>query len=312
MELLHIGPITIYSYGLMMALGMIAAVWLGMRRCPARGLNKDEIFNMGFVGIVAGVIGAKLTYYIVELPAIIADPSMLLDVTSGFVVYGGIIAGVLIPAIYAKAKNLPFLKYLDVAAPSIALAQGFGRIGCYLAGCCYGCATDSWIGVVFPAGSLAPAGVSLIPTQLISAIGDFAIAGFLLLYARKDKERPTGTVMGWYMVLYSVGRFIIEIFRNDPRGTVWFLSTSQFISLFIFLGGVIWLVEAISKHKAAVQAALDAKVEAELAAEEAAREEKANELKKVGVGFQFHESPALVEEEETEEKEETPAEEVQE
>ena len=296
MELLHIGPITIYSYGLMMALGMIAAVWLGMRRCTPRGLDKDEIFNMGFMGIVAGVIGAKLTYYIVELPAIIVDPSMLLDLTSGFVVYGGIIAGVLIPVIYAKAKNLPIMKYLDVAAPCIPLAQGFGRIGCYLAGCCYGCATDSWIGVVFPEGSLAPAGVSLIPTQLISAIGDFAIAGILLLYTRKDKEHPDGTGMAWYMVLYAIGRFVIEIFRNDPRGNVWFLSTSQFISIFIFVAGVIWLVEAISKHKADAQAALEAKVEAELAAEEEARKEKANELKKVGVAFEIHESPAIVEE----------------
>ena len=94
MKLFSIGPLNVYSYGLMIALGIIAAVWLAMRRCPDRGLDKDQMFNMGFLGIVVGVIGAKLMYYIVELPAILQDPSLLLDITNGFVVYGGIIAGI--------------------------------------------------------------------------------------------------------------------------------------------------------------------------------------------------------------------------
>ena len=82
------------------------------------------MFNMGFLGIVVGVIGAKLMYYIVELPAILQDPSLLLDITNGFVVYGGIITGILAPYIYARVKKLPFLKYLDTAIPSIPLLFG--------------------------------------------------------------------------------------------------------------------------------------------------------------------------------------------
>jgi len=303
-ELFTIGPFTVYSYGLMIAIGMIAAVWMAMKRSPARGLDKDQMFNMGFIGIIAGVIGAKLLYYITELPAIIEDPSLLLDLSNGFVVYGGIITGILAPYIYCRIKKLPFLDYLDTAIPSIPLAQGFGRIGCFLAGCCYGKPTDAWCGVIFPAGSLAPSGISLIPTQLISSIGDFAIAAFLLWYARKGKERPQGMVAGLYLALYSVGRFIIEYFRDDPRGSVWFLSTSQFIAIFMLIFAVIWMSRCARRRKAQIQAEVDARVEAELAAEQEAKKEKEDQWKRVGQAFEIRETEDGPEEENDMPKEE--------
>lgn len=282
MKLFSIGPLNVYSYGLMIALGIIAAVWLAVRRCPDRGLDKDQMFNMGFLGIVVGVIGAKLMYYIVELPAILQDPSLLLDITNGFVVYGGIITGILAPYIYARVKKLPFLKYLDTAIPSIPLAQGLGRIGCFLAGCCYGRPTDAWFGVVFPVDGLAPAGVPLIPTQLFSSIGDFAIAAFLLWYTRKDKERQEGLATGWYTALYAVGRFIIEFFRDDPRGSVGFLSTSQFIAVIMLVAAIVWICLCLKKRKAKEEAEAEEKVDAELAAEQAEREQREQEWKKIG------------------------------
>ena len=282
MKLFSIGPLNVYSYGLMIALGIIAAVWLAMRRCPDRGLDKDQMFNMGFLGIVVGVIGAKLMYYIVELPAILQDPSLLLDITNGFVVYGGIITGILAPYIYARVKKLPFLKYLDTAIPAIPLAQGLGRIGCFLAGCCYGRPTDAWFGVIFPADGLAPAGVSLIPTQLFSSIGDFAIAAFLLWYTRKGKERQEGMAVGWYTALYAVGRFIIEFFRDDPRGMVGFLSTSQFIAVIMLVAAIVWICLCQKRRKAKEEAEAEEKVDAELAAEQEEREQREQEWKKIG------------------------------
>ena len=282
MKLFSIGPLNVYRYGLMIALGIIAAVWLAVRRCPDRGLDKDQMFNMGFLGIVVGVIGAKLMYYIVELPAILQDPSLLLDITNGFVVYGGIITGILAPYIYARVKKLHFLKYLDTAIPSIPLAQGLGRIGCFLAGCCYGRPTDAWFGVIFPADGLAPAGVPLIPTQLFSSIGDFAIAAFLLWYTRKDKERLVGLATGWYTALYAVGRFIIEFFRDDPRGSVGFLSTSQFIAVIMLVAAIVWICLCLKKRKAKEEAEAEEKVDAELAAEQAEREQREQEWKKIG------------------------------
>lgn len=158
--------------------------------------------------------------------------------------------------LYCKVKKLKFLDYFDIVMPEVALAQAFGRIGCFLAGCCYGRPTDSVFGVVFPEDSLAPAGIKLIPTQLISAAGDFAIAIILIILAdvvfKKAKESSLKAKTGFgmvsgdigciYMFLYGIGRFLVEFLRNDVRGTVGNLSTSQFISLFIVAGSIILYV----------------------------------------------------------------------
>ena len=103
--------------------------------------------------------------------------------------------------------------------PSIALAQGFGRVGCLMAGCCYGAETDSWFHIVFHDSSYGPNGVPLIPTQAISSVLNFLHFFFLIWFARK--ERPAGQVAGLYLVCYSIGRFILEFYRGDlERGSV--------------------------------------------------------------------------------------------
>ena len=122
--------------------------------------------------------------------------------------------------------------------PGVALAQGLGRVGCFLAGCCYGRPAGSCWGVVFPAGSMAPAGVRLIPTQLYSAAGDVLLCLTLLIYDRK--KHADGGVLALYLTLYSIGRFLIEFLRNDARGSVGVLSASQFIGLFVLSGAVVF------------------------------------------------------------------------
>jgi phosphatidylglycerol:prolipoprotein diacylglycerol transferase len=130
---------------------------------------------------------------------------------------------------------MDFPAYLDLMIPSVALAQGFGRIGCFLAGCCYGKETDGLLGVTFTQSNFAPNNVRLFPSQLVMSAGDFVIAAILLMYAKK--ERPKGKTSALYLMLYSVGRFFVEFTRNDNRGTVGVLSTSQFIGIFIFIIG---------------------------------------------------------------------------
>lgn len=212
--LFSIGPFHVYGYGFMIAIGIICAFTIGCFLAKRSGLDDDALFSMGLVGIVGGIIGAKLLYYIVEFPSIIADPSVLLDFGEGFVVYGGLIAGFLSPLIYTKIKKLPFLPYLDCAVPGVAFAQGCGRIGCFLAGCCYGRETTSHFGVVFPASSQAPAGVSLIPTQLISAGANFINMIILLVIAYnfsytvaknkgKNKSLPAGGI-GYILSLIHI------------------------------------------------------------------------------------------------------------
>ena len=241
-DLFSIGPITIHGYGLMIGIGFLAAILIGMKRAEKHGLDKDIVFNMGLLCIVGGMLGAKILYIITEWNSIIHSKNLWSDLAYGFVVYGGIIGGILILYVYSRFKKLNFLQYMDLIVPSVSIGQGFGRIGCLLAGCCYGRETDCPIGIVFHNSEFAPNGISLLPTQIFSSLGDFLIAGFLIWYAGKQKK--DGKVISMYLILYGVGRFIVEIFRNDPRGNVGMLSTSQFISIFMvaFGAGMMYFV----------------------------------------------------------------------
>ncbi len=236
-ELLQIGPFTVYGYGLMIAIGVLVAYSVGEYRAKKQGLDPDSLFWITVSCLVGGILGAKLLFIIVEMKSIIADPSILLDVTHGFVVYGGIIGGIGVGYLYCKRKKLEFLKYFDLVMPSIAIAQGFGRVGCMFAGCCYGRETDGWFHVIYHSSDFAPNGVALIPTQMIMAILNFAHF-FILAFLIKKLVKYDGQIAGFYLVFYSVGRFLLEYLRNDPRGSVDILSTSQFISLFILAAGV--------------------------------------------------------------------------
>ncbi len=244
--LFQIEQIKIYSYGLMIAIGIIAAFLVTECRAEKKGLEKERIFNLGIWCVIGGLLGAKVLYYITELPAIIKNPALLKNVSEGFVVYGGIIGGIFAGFLYCKKNKLEFLKYFDLVMPSIALAQGFGRIGCFLAGCCYGRETKAWYGVTFHNSPYAPNDVALIPTQLISAVADFLL--FALLVYLSKKISAAGSIAGFYLIFYSIGRFLIEMLRNDERGNVGILSTSQFISCFLLIIGIAILI-AVNKMK---------------------------------------------------------------
>lgn len=234
--LFEIFGIKIYSYGFMIAIGIITAGYMFMKRAKNKGYDEDSIFNLTIISVIAGVLGGKLLFILTELNTVIKNPSVLLKFGEGFVIYGAIIAGALAVYIYCRIKKWNILEVLDLIVPGIAIAQGFGRIGCFLAGCCYGKETDIFCGVTFPINSLALSGVKLIPTQLFSSAFDFILGGFLILVARKTKIK--GSTVSIYIIVYSIGRFIIEFLRNDPRGSVWILSTSQFISIFTLIVGI--------------------------------------------------------------------------
>lgn len=236
-EVFTIGKITIHGYGLMIAIGLLAAILLASYRAKRKGMDEDIVFNLIIVAIVFGFLGAKLMYLIVEFQAFLADPWGQLISGSGFVVYGGIILGAGAAFVYCRIKKVSFLKHFDLFVPSIAVAQGFGRVGCLGAGCCYGKETESIFHIIFHSSPLAPNNVALIPTQVYSSLGNFAIAGILLIYA--SRNRKLGNTGLLYMALYSVFRFGIEFFRADHRGAIGVLSTSQFISIFVFVAAVV-------------------------------------------------------------------------
>lgn len=235
--LFQIGSFSVYSYGLMIAIGIILAGVMFMKRADKEKYNDDSLFNALFITVLFGMLGGKILYILVNIKSIISDPSILLNFGEGFVVYGGILGGVIALAIYSKKKKWNILETFDLAAPSVALGQAFGRIGCFLAGCCYGKETNLWIGVKFPVDSLAQSGVYLHPTQLYSSAFDFALVIVLILFARSNKKK--GRVFSVYLILYSIGRFLVEFLRNDERGAIGILSTSQFIAIFTLILGII-------------------------------------------------------------------------
>ncbi|NCC44772.1 MAG: prolipoprotein diacylglyceryl transferase [Clostridia bacterium] len=240
-ELFSIGPFTVYGYGLMIAIGVIAAYITGEYRAKKQKLDADSVLSLVLWCVAGGLLGAKILYIITQMKEIIANPKILLNVADGFVVYGGISGGIIAAIIYCKIKKLVFLQYFDLLMPSVALAQGFGRIGCFLAGCCYGQETDSAFCIVFHDSAFAPNGVGLVPTQLISSGLNF-LHFFVLIWFAKHKKGE-GQVAGLYLVCYSVGRFILEYFRGDLiRGAVGTFSTSQFISIFIFTAGIVLMI----------------------------------------------------------------------
>lgn len=243
-DLFKIGPITLHGYGLMIGIGLIMALIVGEKWFVKKGLKPEAVLDIVLICGIFGFAGGKLLFIITEWKQFLAAPLSVLG-SSGFVVYGGIFVSVLCIMLYCRIKKYYFMDYFDALVPEVALAQGFGRIGCFLAGCCYGHETHAWYGVVFPENSLAVPGVKLIPTQLISSVGDFAIFGILILIDIKTKNHPkrlAGDVGFCYMILYGIGRFLVEILRNDPRGAVGVLSTSQFISIFMFGLGVILMI----------------------------------------------------------------------
>lgn len=243
--LFEIWGFDVYGYGLMIAIGILSAIYLFVNRSKKKGYDEDKIFNMTIIAIISGILGGKVLYIITDFKYVIENPSVIIkDFGLGFVIYGAIIFGVLSVYCYCRSKKWNALEVFDLVVPGLALAQCFGRIGCFLAGCCYGAETHSYIGIVFPKESLAPSGVSLYPTQLMSSGFDFLLAIFLLWYDKKNKK--SGRVFAMYLIVYSIGRFLIEFLRNDPRGNVGILSTSQFISIItLILGMVIFNIHKI-------------------------------------------------------------------
>lgn len=240
-DLLTIGGFTIHGYGLMIGIGIVSAYLMTEYRAKKHGLDGDRIFTLAIWCMVSGFIGAKLLYYITIFDEVLKNPRVLLDVADGFVVYGGIVGGLIGGYLYIRLRKLNFWRYFDIVVPSVALAQGFGRIGCLLAGCCYGVQSHCSFAITFQNSAFAPNGLPLIPTQPISSVLNFLHCGILLIFSRYAKA--DGQVAALYLILYSAGRFVIEFFRGDLiRGSVGILSTSQFISIFVFLAGCILFV----------------------------------------------------------------------
>ncbi|MEJ7575657.1 MAG: prolipoprotein diacylglyceryl transferase [Pyrinomonadaceae bacterium] len=251
-EIFRIGNFPVNTYGVLLAAAFLLALLVAARLGARDGLKRERIYDLGLWMLLASIIGSKLLLLVVE-PAYRADPLQLLSLDflrSGGVFYGGFLGAVATGYILARRYQLPWWTTADAFAPGIALGQAIGRQGCFAAGCCWGKPTNLPWGVEFTelghAVTGVPLGVHLHPTQLYESFAALAIFFFLLWLHRR--KRFGGQVILAYGVLYALTRFIIEFFRDDPRGdilgltTVTHLSTSQIISLLVGLFALILFI----------------------------------------------------------------------
>lgn len=242
-DLITIGPLTIHTYGFFVALGFIIALFVTIRLGKTEGFDAQKIMDMGFIMILGGIIGSRVTYTIMNLSYYVRYPLHFFKIWEGGLVFsGGLITVALLMIWYARKNKISYWLLGDLWAPAIAIGQSIGRIGCFMAGCCYGKPTDLFCGVVFSnPKSLAPLNIPLHPTQLYLALSG-SIIFLILLFIRKRKNYA-GQVFLWFLILHSLARISIERFRGDlapifPRSE---MSLTQLFALCILILAVVFL-----------------------------------------------------------------------
>ena len=239
-QLFQVGHLTVYSYGVLMGFGTLLAIVWPVRLAAKQGIPPEKVEGLGLVIVLSAVVGSKLLTAL-DYPGFYSGDWSLLwreILTRGGVFYGGLLLALATSALYFWLNHLPGWKIADCVAPGLALAQGIARVGCFLAGCCWGIPTRQPFGVVFTSEQAhsitgVPLGVKLHPTQLYeAALVLLAIPFLLRLLKHKSFD---GEVVLAYILYYAVVRFFLEFLRGDPRGYYFndLLSTSQLISLLI-------------------------------------------------------------------------------
>lgn len=241
---LKLGPLTIRTYGLMVAIGLFVALQYLLYSAKKKNIPENRVLDMVLYAVVAGLVGARLAYVLFTLPYYAQHPIEIFKIwEGGLVYYGGFIAGALAVIGYVRVhRDMRLWVLADLLAPALALGHVFGRIGCFFAGCCYGAPTHlPWAVTFCNPESLAPAGIARHPTQLYEAFGNLVIFGLLDRYNR-SKHRE-GDTFAAYLILYGLLRFNVELLRADERGVFLLgLSPGQGVSLVAIAIGVVLLV----------------------------------------------------------------------
>lgn len=243
--------LTIYTYGVLVATGVLLGLTYGRKIAPRVGVDPDSFWNMGIYTIIVALVLAKVwlvasewDYYSAHLGQILSFQTF----QSGGAFYGGIIGAILTIVVYAHYQKMPLISVMDVSAAVVPLGHAIGRLGCFAAGCCYGKATTVPWGVTFDdptAQQIAgtPLGVHLHPTQLYESAAEFL--NLFVLYAMVKRQSFKGQILGTYFLLYGLERGVIEFFRGDPGRTMLFhdsVSLMQVVSVFLVLtGAIIWV-----------------------------------------------------------------------
>ncbi|MFA7074791.1 MAG: prolipoprotein diacylglyceryl transferase [Endomicrobiaceae bacterium] len=228
--LFTIGNFTIYSYGLLVAIGFFAGMQYMVKHSSEVPVKKQQLYDFLFYLILFGILGARFLYVLTNFDFFVKHPLDIVKLwQGGLVFYGGFLSVLIFSFFYCRIKKIDIKKLADIAAPALALGHAFGRIGCFLSGCCYGKECELFISINHRH-----------PTQLYESLGNLAI--FFLLNGINKKEHKKGAVFIIYLCMYSVLRFFVEFFRGDDRGAfIAGFSIAQVISLAIFLISFLWI-----------------------------------------------------------------------
>jgi phosphatidylglycerol:prolipoprotein diacylglycerol transferase len=247
-QLFHIGSFALPTYGFMAALGMISGLTVIFRLARFRGLDPEEMWNLGGIAAFSGIVGAKLLLLLLSWREYAVDPGRIFSIAtlqSGGVFSGGLLLALVCSWWYVRRHNIPFLSAADVFAPGVALGHAFGRLGCLAAGCCYGRPTNLPWAITFhnpwaAEFSGTPLNQPLHPTQLYESVAE--AINFAFLYWLCKRKKFEGQVMALFMIIYGIERFVFEFFRGDPgRGEVLggMISGTQLIALGLIVSGFV-------------------------------------------------------------------------
>lgn len=251
-EHLNIFGLELPMYGMMILLGIIVSNAVALSLCKRFGRDKLELLTIESYGIIGAFLGSKILFLIISFKDIdwqrAAEPKYLMAILSnGFVFYGGLVGAILFMMLSGKIHKLDVWGYIRDFIFMIPIMHCFGRIGCFCVGCCYGMPYHGPGHVVFPYGSQAPSGEELFPVQLVEA-ALVLIIGIVLLVLKIKKD--FFYTIETYLLTYSVVRFILEFFRYDAiRGVAFGLSTSQWISIIVFIGTIISITYRKKRNK---------------------------------------------------------------
>jgi len=247
--LLQLGPLTLHSYGLMVALGFLSGIALSIYLLTKSGLDGPSYLDLAIYIMLAAIVGGRAFYVIGMWNYFAVNPLEIIMVQTGGLVYlGGLIFAVLTAVVYLLVRRQPVLQALDAITPGTALGYAIGRIGCFLTGCCFGLPTTLPWGIVFPPASLAGEycpGQAVHPTQLYSSITMFIVA--YVLYRLWHRRHNPGEVLCWGLFLYSLYRFLVEFLRYSPIHWAG-LTPSQWLGLVIGSGAAAGLFYLRRQH----------------------------------------------------------------
>jgi phosphatidylglycerol:prolipoprotein diacylglycerol transferase len=239
-EILKIGPITIYSYGLMAAIGFLLCGYLLERELARVGRKKELAGSIIISAIIGGIVGSKIYYLVQNLDLVKNDFFGTVFSGAGLIWYGGLIGGLLTVTWWIRRKDLPFLLVADLMGPLLLLGQGLGRVGCFLSGDgCYGPPSDLPWAMAFPNG-VVPTYENVHPTPLYDTF--LLVAFFFLLWSLRKKNFKPGTIFGLFGVFMGIERFITEFWRTDPKYIFGLFSEAQLISIILMISGILLII----------------------------------------------------------------------